>query len=82
MTDFFFKEVLSEYLVDIPLHLICLIGIILALVFYGRHPAVSLLTLCALTLVIHPWPDRTLDHASGGRKSQGWLEGRIDPKFA
>jgi 4-amino-4-deoxy-L-arabinose transferase-like glycosyltransferase len=52
VADFFFKEVLPEYLVDIPLHLVCLVGIILALVFYRRHPAVSLLMLCALALVI------------------------------
>ncbi|HEV3079842.1 MAG TPA: hypothetical protein VGY66_08690 [Gemmataceae bacterium] len=78
MEDFFFKEVLWEYLVDLPLHLICVIGIVLALVFYRRHPAVSVLTLCALTLVIlldliGPWTMLVVEE----KARAGWKEESI-----
>jgi hypothetical protein len=78
VTDFFFKEVLPEYLVDIPMHLICVIGIIVALVTYGRHPAVSLLTVCALTLVIMlgltgPWIMLVVEE----KARAGWKEESI-----
>jgi hypothetical protein len=76
--DFFYKVVWPEYLVDIPLHLICIIGIIFALVLYRRHPAVSLLTLCALTLVIilgliGPWTMLLVEE----KIKAGWKEESI-----
>jgi hypothetical protein len=39
---------LAVYLVQIPLYLVWLVGIILSIVFWKKHPTVSLLTLIAL----------------------------------
>jgi hypothetical protein len=41
-------SILSVFIVDIPIVLVWLIGIILAIVFWNQHPRVSLLSLIAL----------------------------------
>ena len=43
-----FLPYLSVYLLQLPLYLVWLVGIILSIVFWKKHPTVSLLTLIAL----------------------------------
>lgn len=48
----FVKALLAGYAPQIPLYLVWFIAMILAFVYLGRHPAVSLLVLAAMSLLI------------------------------
>jgi hypothetical protein len=70
---------LAVYLVQLPLYLVWLVGIILSIVFWKKHPTVSLLSLIALAglLIISIVDVYASTWLPIALRSQGMSTGRI-----